>query len=137
MGILKARAGQNNDSSIEKAALHGAFVEKYCRLPEQASLLDFGSADGTVLIKLRDKHPQWKILGLEPGVNFRAANERKLDGYFSTLEEIPESQRFDLITLWHVLEHLPHPDRTLSDLARHLNKDGRMAIEVPDEKNIE
>ena len=38
---------------------------------------------------------------------------------------------FDVITLWHVLEHLPQPAETLSWCARWLKPDGLLVIEVP------
>jgi len=38
---------------------------------------------------------------------------------------------FDLISIWHVLEHVPEPDRTLATCARALAPDGVLAIAVP------
>lgn len=42
------------------------------------------------------------------------------------------SQRFDIITLFHVLEHLPDPKRVISLLQKCLKPDGIIVIEVPD-----
>src|SRR5438552_17981873 len=44
--------------------------------------------------------------------------------------ELPE-HAFDLVTLWHVLEHVPSPARTLSLCRRLLRKEGLLAIAVP------
>jgi hypothetical protein len=42
-----------------------------------------------------------------------------------------EEQQFDLITMFHVLEHLEHPIRDLSHLAKCLKPSGKFVIEVP------
>jgi SAM-dependent methyltransferase len=38
---------------------------------------------------------------------------------------------FDIITLFHVLEHFPEPDKQLRDIRRLLSDDGKLLIEVP------
>ena len=38
---------------------------------------------------------------------------------------------FDVVSLWHVLEHLPDPDRTLRDCARWLAGGGLLLLAVP------
>jgi 2-polyprenyl-3-methyl-5-hydroxy-6-metoxy-1,4-benzoquinol methylase len=38
---------------------------------------------------------------------------------------------FDVITLWHVLEHLPNPNITLKEIHRILKKDGILILETP------
>jgi SAM-dependent methyltransferase len=43
----------------------------------------------------------------------------------------PEPDRFDVITLWHVLEHLPEPEKRLADFYRALRPGGLLLIAVP------
>lgn len=38
---------------------------------------------------------------------------------------------FDMVILWHVLEHLPDPQETLSEISRILSPGGRLALAVP------
>ena len=38
---------------------------------------------------------------------------------------------FDLITAFHVIEHLPDPRTMLKDMAKHLKDGGRLVVEVP------
>ena len=44
---------------------------------------------------------------------------------------------FDLITLWHVLEHLPDPEETFKKIFNLLNKSGYLIIAVPNVYSIE
>lgn len=50
---------------------------------------------------------------------------------YKSLIELPVNHRFDLITLWHVLEHLPSPDETLKALKQRLNENGLLVVAVP------
>ena len=42
-----------------------------------------------------------------------------------------KKQKYDWITLWHVLEHTHNPKKTLKSLISLLNKNGLMAIAIP------
>src|SRR5690606_18608306 len=61
-----------------------------------------------------------------------AARARGLEARQGELEAIPfEDQRFDLVSLRHVLEHTPRPDRALAELRRVLRPGGFALIAVP------
>ena len=49
---------------------------------------------------------------------------------FPSVDEIPD-EKYDVITLFHVLEHLPEPIEILDKLEKHLSQGGKMIIEVP------
>ena len=53
-----------------------------------------------------------------------SSNIQMVDGYY------------DLITAFHVIEHLPDPLKTLKVLANKLSSGGRMVIEVPSSEDI-
>ncbi len=42
-----------------------------------------------------------------------------------------ETNQFSVVILWHVLEHLRHPEETLAEVARILEPGGRLIIAVP------
>ncbi|MEX0909736.1 MAG: class I SAM-dependent methyltransferase [Candidatus Paceibacterota bacterium] len=131
-GIFSPPRKRGNDKGFKKARANRAFVEKYVTLPEDAEILDFGSADGTTLLEFKEAYPKWHAYGLEPGSNLASLNQHLLDGFYNTPNDIPKEQKFDLIMMTHVLEHLFSPIDVLMELATHLKQDGTLVLEVPD-----
>ena len=41
---------------------------------------------------------------------------------------ILNKQKFDVIGLWHVLEHVPNPEETISQLIQALNPEGSLFL---------
>lgn len=73
--------------------------------------------------------------GLEPDEDHATWGQRMLNlpivpGFIEDLE--PTAGRYDLVTMFHVLEHLPDPGPVLSRLHACLAEDGVLAVEVPD-----
>lgn len=91
------------------------------------SVLDFGCGAGGFSLRARD------VAKIVEGVEV----EKRMQAYFiknglKVYTEIDEiSQSFDVITMFHVLEHIPEPVALLKRLARKLNDDGQIIIEVP------
>jgi hypothetical protein len=79
----------------------------------------------------------WKISGIEPADNARKTAEGKTQTKIHTaLSEIQEKD-FNVITLWHVLEHLPDPNQALHQLHNLLNETGTIFIAVPNLKSYD
>lgn len=53
-----------------------------------------------------------------------------------SLEALPEA-RYKVITLWHVLEHLPDLDRQIAKLKSLLKDDGVLVVAVPNFKSFD
>lgn len=49
----------------------------------------------------------------------------------STIKDLKLDKKFDVVTLYHVLEHLKNPKQALTKASSFLKKDGLLAIEVP------
>jgi SAM-dependent methyltransferase len=95
--------------------------------------LDIGTGYGDFLRHLRGVG-NWNVVGTEVSVEAarRAREDHGLEVHSGQLEEIAlGSDSYDLITLWHVLEHLPHPGRALSLINRVLRPGGIVVIAVP------
>lgn len=91
------------------------------------SLLDFGAGSGNFL-KLVSKTTK-NCAGCELDCSLdNFYNEQNLDIRHS-LNEF--SQKFDKITMFHVLEHLERPKENLTQLKEKLNTNGELIIEVP------
>lgn len=108
-----------------------ALVRRYVSLGDSSSVLDLGCGAGTFLAKVAHETGaqatgvDFKDLSHLPwmqAIEFRCG--RPQDQRF-------EAGRFDLITLWHFLEHDYEPLRTLTQAREWLAPQGRMVIEVP------
>lgn len=94
-----------------------------------SSFLDFGCGTGGLLCRV--KPIAQKAHGVEPEKRF-AENYRQLSlQVFDNLSLIPHGSAYDIITLFHVLEHLPDPKTKLAQLSKLLKENGQIIIEVP------
>lgn len=92
-------------------------------------VLDFGCGAGGYLLKARSTAHH--VMGIELEARLQPhyhANGLKV---FQSIDDLPSDQRFDLITAFHVVEHLEDPASTLRQLATSLRDGGRIIIEVP------
>jgi SAM-dependent methyltransferase len=93
-----------------------------------ATILDFGCGTGEFLLEC--KKSGYNIQGVETSEIARQnAQEEVRKNISSTLQTINNS--FDIITLWHVLEHLPDLNETITQLKTRLKENGTMFIAVP------
>lgn len=94
------------------------------------ALLDVGCGTGHFLHAARSAG--FKISGIEPDPDARA-----LAKSLNQVEALPREafaslqDRFDVITLWHVLEHLPELNQDVARLSGLLKEDGVLLIAVP------
>ena len=100
-------------------------------------LLDVGCGTGDFLRAAQEK--QWTVFGIEPNEKARSiANQKTGDVIFDSdhLFKFDKSQ-FDVITLWHVLEHLPDLEKQLQQLNGLLKPGGVLLIAVPNYKSYD
>jgi len=112
-------------------------VSTWCS--EGSSLLDFGSGKG-IFLNLAGQ-AGYKALGVETAIN-RAEFAEKM--YHAEVLKSDysggkiASKPFDIITLFHVLEHLPEPERLLKELIGYnLNESGILILEVPNLSSLQ
>jgi 2-polyprenyl-3-methyl-5-hydroxy-6-metoxy-1,4-benzoquinol methylase len=104
---------------------------KLPRAAKAGRLLDFGCGRGDFLLHCRRQG--WTVAGVEltqsPIVRMKRA--LGIEVYEpDCLEQIPATH-FDVVTLWHALEHMPDPAGTLGLVRRILKPGGLVLIEVP------
>lgn len=105
-------------------------LEKF--LPEKGRLLEIGCAMGTLLNEIR--RLGWKVVGVEPEewTCELARNKYNLDVINSTFQEADlQESSFDVVLLLHVIEHLPNPNKGLSQIARLIRPGGFLVLETP------
>ncbi len=95
--------------------------------------LDIGCSLGFLLQEVKSKYDTHPV-GVEPGAAYREYAQQQALKVYASLEELKEAgeNNFDLISMAHVLEHLPDPVSTLKDLRENLlSPEGWLLIEVP------
>jgi len=93
-------------------------------------LLDYGCGSGA-FARWMSEHG-FDVVGLEP---FSLGEPSVSDNLLLLRKPLEAAKnelgQFDVITMWHVLEHLKHPADALRELLPHLKKDGRLIVSVP------
>jgi len=101
---------------------------------EKGKLLDIGAGTGDFLVAA--KNDGWQTLGIEPNVKAKTIAINKGVYFADNLSDL-ESYSFDVITLWHVLEHVPNLEEYLKELKRLLKPSGKIIIAVPNFKSFD
>ena len=100
-------------------------------LGSKGKILDVGCGTGEFLSIC--KRGGWETLGIEPDQDAKALGIKNYG--LSVLQEtalktLPESS-FDIISMWHVLEHVPNLNERLRDLKKILKPGGSIIVAVP------
>ena len=104
---------------------------------ETKTLLDVGCGTGDFLKTAKENN--WTVSGIEPNADARSIANQKTDNSVFDIEQLNnfEINSFDVITLWHVLEHLPDLEHQISILKKLLKPKGRLVVAVPNYKSFD
>lgn len=149
-GLVFLSSSQHiHDSHYEDSGMHGddlPSIESWLRETEQddqrrfnmlktalvnRKVLDFGSGAGGYIRKAQSLATE--VVGVEP--------ERRVHKYWGDAINLCNSLdeaggEYDLITAFHVVEHLLDPRDTLKELTKRLKVGGRLVIEVPNSEDV-
>jgi 2-polyprenyl-3-methyl-5-hydroxy-6-metoxy-1,4-benzoquinol methylase len=105
-------------------------VEKVSAL-KQGHILDIGTGTGFFLNEM--KRYNWRITGIEKSEDARtfAKSEFNLDNLPAENLFKLEEKTFDVITLWHVLEHIHLLNENMQEFSRLVKNNGKLVIAVP------
>ncbi|MGB7395091.1 MAG: class I SAM-dependent methyltransferase [Pricia sp.] len=107
-------------------------IERYAQ--DNKSLLDVGAGTGDFLLAARKRG--WFVTGIEPNQDARLRSREKKMELLDHLESLPK-RKFQVITLWHVLEHLADLENQIGKLRWHLADEGTLIIAVPNYKSYD
>jgi SAM-dependent methyltransferase len=101
------------------------------------NLLDVGAGTGYFGKYMQDQG--WEVLALEPDESARKVGVEKLGLNIQPLEILAtlEPNTFDVITLWHVLEHVHDIPGYLNQFRSILKQDGVLIIAVPNHTSLD
>jgi 2-polyprenyl-3-methyl-5-hydroxy-6-metoxy-1,4-benzoquinol methylase len=101
---------------------------------QKGKLLDIGAGTGDFLVVA--KNDGWEATGIEPSEKAKAIAVSKGVSFVNNLSDL-KSHSFDVITMWHVLEHIPNLNDYILELKRLLKPNGTILIAVPNFKSFD
>lgn len=123
------------DKDLRIQAGRARSLASYCRsvVPDVRRHLDIGSSSGALLRAISREYGSAGI-GVEPGASYRDLAARRGTQTVAALEDLGAERggSFDLVSMIHVLEHLPDPVAGLREVReRWMAPGGWLLIEVP------
>jgi 2-polyprenyl-3-methyl-5-hydroxy-6-metoxy-1,4-benzoquinol methylase len=101
---------------------------------ERGDVLDIGAGTGEFLKLAGDNG--WNIQGIEPSEKARKlANEKGIE-LKDTMQSF-EGAQYDVVTLWHALEHLPELQEVVKKIESFVKPGGLLIIAVPNFKSFD
>ena len=97
----------------------------------RGKILDIGC--GTSELLNHFKNNSWLVTGIEPNTTARTFAKKKynIENWEEDKIDILTPNSFDVISMWHVLEHVPDLNNRLSQIAKLLKNDGTIFIALP------
>ena len=114
---------------INECLLHQNSISR----PEK-NILDIGAGTGDFLKVC--KVNLWNVFGIEPDMEARNIAAKKGVLLYKDVSHFTD-KKFEIITLWHVLEHVENLEEYISTLEKLLSKNGTLIIAVPNYKSYD
>jgi len=104
---------------------------------QRGHVLDVGAGTGFFLNEM-NLHG-WQVSGTEKSPEARAFTKSEFNLYLHETEKLFQLKEnsFDVITLWHVLEHIHRLKENMQAFHRLLKKDGKLIIAIPNNKSYD
>jgi 2-polyprenyl-3-methyl-5-hydroxy-6-metoxy-1,4-benzoquinol methylase len=107
-------------------------VRRYCG--RIGKLMDIGAGTGDFVKYAQDRN--WEAYGIEPNDLARELAHKKGVPVYKNIS-VQREAIYDVVTLWHVLEHLPNLDMQVEAISKTLKKDGWIILAVPNYKSLD
>ena len=101
---------------------------------QKGKILDIGAGVGDFLSVA--KNDGWQTTGIEPSEKAKAIAISKGVLFVENLSQL-QNNSFDVITMWHVLEHVPDLENQIAELKRLIKPNGTIIIAVPNFKSFD
>lgn len=112
-----------------KLGYHETFIGEYLKENKDLSICDIGAGIGYVLRWARDKYGHKNVTGVELDLHMRRYAQNAFD--VTLTKHFDTAKKYDLVCMYHTIEHLPDPVKTLNEIKACLNPGGRLYISSP------
>lgn len=110
-------------------------LRRLSRLTQGKSLLDIGSGKGRFVRVASDQH--WNAYGYEPYQEASVPHKYRDRFFGGCLDDLPLKEgSIDVLTMWHVLEHIPDPLAILRSVRKYLKDGGVLVLAVPNVQSL-
>jgi len=104
-------------------------VDKYSK-SKQGLMIDIGCGTGYFLNAMQQRG--WETLGFEPSADARRVAKMNFNIDVLPSNELPNfTKKVDVVTMWHVLEHIHDLSGYLNKIKDMLNESGLFVVAVP------
>ena len=107
------------------------------KLSKNKKVLDVGAGTGHFVRKLKDNG--YSVIGIEPDADARKLALELNEVYLLKQEHLYEldAASIDVVTMWHVLEHIPNLNEDLERMSAILGTNGYMVVAVPNRASFD
>jgi 2-polyprenyl-3-methyl-5-hydroxy-6-metoxy-1,4-benzoquinol methylase len=102
--------------------------------PSKGVLLDIGAGTGDFLVEAKKNN--WVVTGIEPSEKAKGIAMSKGISFKDSVKDVADGS-VDVVTMWHVLEHVPDVEVHIKELKRIIKPDGVIVIAVPNYKSYD
>lgn len=110
-------------------------IKKHFKNRKSISILDVGAGDGLFLKMCGDTFKKYGTELTKSGVSY-LKSKGLTNIYLGDFTEIHFKEKYDIIILIHVIEHLKNPSEFLKHAKQYLDKEGILIILTPNENSI-
>ena len=128
--ILFEEAGQSYGSTQQRPLEQFNWINNRVQLAN-SSFLDIGCGSGSFLASLPNNIKKVGIDIDQQSINMARENNTDITFLCSAFENISYNETVDVMTMFHVLEHLQNPLQTLQRLHEIANNNTKFIVEVP------
>lgn len=132
--------GNNLKASIEKMLSYYYLSRQkkmIMQFKKEGKILDVGCGSGSFIASFSSK--KWEPYGVEPNLVGYNLSKQKMKNNILNKElldcKFPDNY-FEVITMWHVLEHIYNPNEELQEINRILKDDGVFILSLPNIKSL-